>query len=72
MKKSANTAQLICTTFRQELPDVADKIYEVSYANKVSKVRPCTKDRAKKVIAECVEQEMREKEEQQGINKIGM
>lgn len=30
MKKSANSAQLICTTFRQELPDVADKIYEVS------------------------------------------
>ncbi|KAM7528446.1 hypothetical protein LguiB_031856 [Lonicera macranthoides] len=48
IERLANTtgSQFIATTFRQELVNVADKIYGVTHANRVSRVGLVTKAQA--------------------------
>ena len=37
-EKEGNTAQFICTTFRPEMVQVAEKCYGVTYSNKTSSI----------------------------------
>ena len=47
MKKQAEKAQFITTTFRSELLEASDKFYGVRFTNKVSHIDAITKEEAK-------------------------
>lgn len=46
----SNNAQFICTTFRSDMVDAANKFYRVKYENKQSSVIEVTKEEAKRFI----------------------
>ncbi|RLV94112.1 Chromosome segregation protein sudA [Spathaspora sp. JA1] len=46
IKKLSTNGQFICTTFRSEMLQVADKFYGVMFANKVSSISEINKDEA--------------------------
>lgn len=46
IKKLSNDAQFICTTFRPEMIQSADKFYGVMYSNKVSTIEEVSKEEA--------------------------
>lgn len=52
IERQCTEAQFICTTFRPELAQNADKCYCVRYSNKVSSIVVVGKEEALQVIAE--------------------
>ena len=50
IKKQAEKAQFITTTFRAELLDASDQFYGVRFRNKVSHIDAITKEDAKEFV----------------------
>lgn len=59
---TSNPTQFICTTFRPELVQVANKMYGISHQNKVSNIHSMKKDDGLAFVANLVSEEVKVKE----------